>query len=148
MKMDFWTLQAATVFAAWAMALGFLALLFVLIQKIMTDKIDLGTLLEEKDGTNKTSIGRFQLLMFTLAIVGLFVILSIEAGTFVDVPNGVLGLLGISGGSFLVSKGIGTPAGKALQDANARTSQVTARETTIVDVAPATGAAPRTGDQR
>lgn len=54
----------------------------------------------------KASISRFQLLLFTFLIGGLFVVLSLEAGTFVEIPNGVLGLLGISGGSFLVSKGL------------------------------------------
>ena len=39
-------------------------------------------------------------------IAGLYLLLSIEAGTFVDVPTNVLGLLGISGGSYLVSKGV------------------------------------------
>jgi hypothetical protein len=45
--------------------------------------------------------------VFTLTIAGLYTILSIESGTLVEVPNGTLALLGISGGSFLLSKSIG-----------------------------------------
>ena len=45
----------------------------------------------------------------TLTVVaGLFLLLSIDAGTFVDIPTNVLALLGISGGSYLVAKGVGS----------------------------------------
>lgn len=56
--------------------------------------------------TGKASLSRFQLLLFTFAIVGLFLALSLESGKFIDIPNQVLGLLGISGGSYVLSKGI------------------------------------------
>lgn len=54
----------------------------------------------------KASMSRLQLLLFTFVIVGLFLTLSLEAGEMVAIPNQVLGLLGISGGSYVVSKGI------------------------------------------
>ena len=54
----------------------------------------------------KASLSRFQFLIFTFVVAGLFLLLSIEAGAFVEVPPTVLGLIGISGGSFIVSKGI------------------------------------------
>jgi hypothetical protein len=54
----------------------------------------------------KASMSRFQLLLFTFVIAGLYLTLSLEAGRFVDMPNQVLGLLGISGASYVVSKGI------------------------------------------
>lgn len=59
----------------------------------------------------KASLSRFQFLVFTFVIAGLFLLLSIEAGTFVDIPQNVLILLGISGGSYVVSKTVG-PAEK------------------------------------
>jgi hypothetical protein len=59
----------------------------------------------------KASLSRFQFLLFTFVIAGLFLLLSIEAGTFVDIPQNVLILLGISGGSYVVSKTVG-PAEK------------------------------------
>lgn len=54
----------------------------------------------------KASLSRFQLLLFTFVTAGLFLLLSIEHGAFVEIPETVLGLIGISSGSFLVSKGI------------------------------------------
>src|SRR5262249_40148622 len=54
----------------------------------------------------KASMSRLQLLLFSFVIAGLYLTLSFEAGQFVDIPNQVLGLLGISGASYVVSKGI------------------------------------------
>jgi hypothetical protein len=54
----------------------------------------------------KASLSRFQLLIFAFVISGLFLILSIKAGRLVDVPANVLVLLGISTGSYLVSKAV------------------------------------------
>ncbi len=88
-----------------ALAVVFIGIFAVVLLKIWQNKIDLGTLLQESD-SSKTSLSRFQLLLFTFVVAGLFMILSLEAGEFVEIPNGVLGLLGISGASFLVSKAI------------------------------------------
>jgi len=109
MTTDFWTLRAATTLFAYGLSIGFLLLYSVVMWKIFKNEIDLGSIIQEKDSSGKSSIARFQLLVFTLTIAGLYVILSIEAGTLIDVPAGALALLGISGGSFLISKGIGTP---------------------------------------
>ena len=38
-------------------------------------------------------------------VAGLFLLLSIEAGTFVDIPTNVLGLIGISSASYLGLQG-------------------------------------------
>ncbi len=54
----------------------------------------------------KASLSRFQFLIFTFVIAGLYLLLSIEAGTFVDIPSNVLYLLGISGGTYVVSKAV------------------------------------------
>ncbi len=51
-------------------------------------------------------MSRLQLLLFTFVIAGLYLTLSLEAGQMVEIPNQVLGLLGISGASYVVSKGI------------------------------------------
>jgi hypothetical protein len=110
---DFWTVRAATIIFAYGLAVGFLLLYATVVLKIFRNQIDLGSIIQEKDGTEKSSISRFQLLVFTLTIAGLYVILSIEAGALIDVPNGALLLLGISGGSFLMSKSIGTPTARA-----------------------------------
>jgi hypothetical protein len=54
----------------------------------------------------KASLSRFQFLVFTFVIAGLFLLLSIQKGTFVDIPTNVLGLLGVSAGSYLVSQAV------------------------------------------
>jgi hypothetical protein len=41
-------------------------------------------------------------------IAGLYLLLSIEAGTFVEIPTNVLGLIGISSGSYVASKWVGS----------------------------------------
>ena len=78
----------------------------LILWKIYNNTIDLKGLLTEpsSDGQGKASLSRFQFLVFTFVIAGLFLLLSIESGAFVDIPNNVLALLGISGGSYLVSK--------------------------------------------
>lgn len=84
---------------------------------MVTGRIDLSSLLNEPlpadapPGTRpKASLSRFQFLVFTFVIAGLYLVLSLKAGTYVDVPNGTLILLGISGGSFVASKVAGSPA--------------------------------------
>jgi hypothetical protein len=90
--------------------LGFAALV---LWKIFRNEIRLQGLLAEPPapdqsaGESKASLSRFQFLIFTFVIAGLYLLLSIEAGTFVEIPTNVLGLLGISSGSFLISKAMG-----------------------------------------
>jgi hypothetical protein len=84
---------------------------FLVLWKIYIGEIPLDGLLAElpTDGTTKTakaSLSRFQFLIFTFVVAGLFLLLSIEAGTFVQIPQNVLWLLGISGGTYAVSKTI------------------------------------------
>ncbi len=91
-------------------------LLFALLVlwKMYNKEIDITDLLSESPPPGsppntiaKASLSRFQFLVFTFVIAGLFLLLSIEAGNFVDVPQNVLVLLGISGGSYVVSKTVG-----------------------------------------
>jgi hypothetical protein len=85
--------------------LSIVLLLLSIVSSIHKGKLDINKLISEPDG--KASISRFQLFLFTFVIAGLYALLSIEAGRFVEIPDSVLGLLGISGGGFLLSKGIG-----------------------------------------
>jgi hypothetical protein len=55
-------------------------------------------------GEPKASLSRFQFLIFTFVIAGLYLLLCIEAGTLIEIPGNVLALLGISGGTYVVSK--------------------------------------------
>ena len=85
-------------------AMALIYILFALVVLVMMWKTDLKNLICEPDG--KASLSRFQLLLFTFVISGVFMSLSLEAGGFIMIPEEVLGLLGISGGSYLISKGI------------------------------------------
>ncbi|HXA25696.1 MAG TPA: hypothetical protein VNW90_25740 [Acetobacteraceae bacterium] len=95
----------------------------VVLAKMLWDEIDLSKLVAEANGD--ASMSRFQFLIFTFVIAGsyfLMVVWSLTAtksgggsvlitnddGTLnmPNIPPGVLGLIGISGGSYLVSKGI------------------------------------------
>ena len=95
-----------------AFAVMVLMLFAVLIGKVYSGKIDVSTLISEP-GSEKASLSRFQWLIFIFVIAGLYAVLSVQAGNFVDIPINVLGLLGVSTGGFLISKGIGgTPSKK------------------------------------
>lgn len=87
-----------------ALVLIILGLAGAVLWLVFTGKIDLTDLIAEPD--HKASLARFQFLLFTFVVAGVFLLLCIESGTFVDIPPSVLGLIGISGGSYVISKGI------------------------------------------
>ncbi len=82
--------------------IGVLGLLILF--NIVAGRIDLRLLISEKDGS--ASLSRFQFLVFTFVIGMCLLILTIDAGEFPKLDANILGLLGISGGSYVVSKGI------------------------------------------
>ena len=104
------TPQNIAIYSFALISLILLLFAFLVLWKIYNDEISLNGLLAEipPEGqavdTSKASLSRFQFLIFTFVIAGLYLLLSIEAGTFVDVPQNVLFLLGISGGTYVVSK--------------------------------------------
>jgi hypothetical protein len=73
---------------------------------VATGRINLQFVLGDKDGD--ASMSRFQLLIFTFVVALSFLFLVTSPGStgFPEVPGNVLVLLGISGSSYLVSKGI------------------------------------------
>jgi hypothetical protein len=98
-----WTTLAY--WTAFVLMIIILATAGVVLLQIVRGRIDLSDVLTEPNST-KASLSRFQFLIFTFVIAGLFLLLSIESGTFVNIPDSVLALLGISAGSYAVSKGI------------------------------------------
>ncbi|MEP9358173.1 hypothetical protein [Sphingomonas sp. KR3-1] len=54
----------------------------------------------------KASMARLQLLIFTFVIAGIYLVLCLESGSFVEIPEHALWLLGISGGTYAASKTI------------------------------------------
>ena len=101
---------------SWVLAI-FLGLLgLTIIVYIWTGKIDITRIISERDGS--ASMSRFQMLVFTFVVaVSLFIITISEPRGFPDIPNGILELLGISLGTYAVSKGIQTQ-GEISEDTN------------------------------
>lgn len=92
-----------------AVGYGLLLLLFffgaVVLINMVTGKIDISKLLEEK-GSSGASMSRFQLLIFTFVIAMSFFLIVTKSGQLPNVPTDVLTLLGISASTYAVSKGI------------------------------------------
>jgi uncharacterized BrkB/YihY/UPF0761 family membrane protein len=85
--------------------LGLLGL--VILWKIIDGTIDLRYLISDELGY--ASLSRFQFLVFTFVIaMSLFYVIASQTPTpkYPEIPNQILALLGISGGSFVLSKGI------------------------------------------
>lgn len=79
----------------------------VVLIAMATDQIDLSKLISEPTGD--ASMSRFQLLIFTFVIgLSLFMIIigQKDGPKFPEIPNQILGLLGISATTYGVSKGI------------------------------------------
>lgn len=123
--------------------IGFLAVASILVAfaaavlwQIVNGRIPLVGLISEPagdlGGLGKASLSRFQFLIFTFVIAGLFLMLCIETGGFVEIPANVLGLLGISGGSFVISKAVGN-AGEP------KVPPLRAADTVVAEDPPAAG---------
>jgi len=86
--------------------IGFLGL--IVVYMILKGRINLSKLISEPNGD--ASLSRFQFLLFTFVIsMSLFyIVASKDPPEFPDIPIEILALLGISGGSYIVSKGIQT----------------------------------------
>jgi uncharacterized BrkB/YihY/UPF0761 family membrane protein len=80
----------------------------VILWLILTGRIDLTGLISEPKG--EASLSRFQFLVFTFVIaMSLFyLIVTRTPPGYPEIPNQILALLGISGGSYVVAKGIQT----------------------------------------
>jgi len=86
--------------------IGVLAAMIVI--KIFNGDIDLNYIISDENGW--ASLSRFQFLIFTF-VVAMSLFYLILTGTppkYPEIPNQILALLGISGGSYVVSKGIQT----------------------------------------
>jgi hypothetical protein len=78
---------------------------FMIIWKIRTGDINLSRLISEANGD--ASMARFQLLIFTFVIsLSLFWVIVKTGGFPPTIPSEILGLLGISAGSYVLGKGI------------------------------------------
>ena len=83
------------------------ALAAAVIAKMFTGEINLALLVSEDNGN--ASLSRFQFLLFSFVIAACYFMLFERGGptdALPNIPPSVLGLIGISGGSYLVAKGI------------------------------------------
>ena len=97
-------METISVVIGWIVAIFIGAMGAVIVWKILTNKIDLTNLISETNG--HASLSRFQFLIFTFVIaMSLFLIVT-KTGEFPAISAELIGLLGISGGSYVVSKGI------------------------------------------
>ncbi len=102
-------MQNLALIAGWITAVFIGALGIIIIYYIISGKIDLSKLISEKDGS--ASLSRFQFLIFTFVIAMslLLIIVSQRPPDFPDtIPPEIFILLGISGGTYVISKGIQT----------------------------------------
>lgn len=84
--------------------LGVLAIIFL--YRVAVNQISLKYLISDDRGY--ASLSRFQFLVFTFVIaLTLFYLIALK-GEYPVIPNQILALLGISGGSYVVAKGIQT----------------------------------------
>lgn len=92
----------------WMLAVLLGAFALAIIYKMLKGEIDLTFLIAGDDGD--ASLSRFQFLVFTFVIAfSLFlVIVGAKDGPAFphEIPGGILALLGISGGSYVASKGV------------------------------------------
>jgi|ERR1044072_879024 hypothetical protein len=108
MVTGFWGIISAVVAVTiTAVMIGFaIAILFALFRG-GDNGISLKFLLSESgDEQAKASLSRFQFLIFTFVIGGVYLVLCLESGSFVDIPQNAVILLGVSGGTYAASKGI------------------------------------------
>jgi hypothetical protein len=105
--MNFLTLLTGWIIAGFMGALG-----AVILYHIVKGNIDLKFLISDSQG--QASLSRLQFLIFTFVIAMSFFLVVVGGDTggspsFPDkIPPGIFGLLGISGGSYVISKGIKT----------------------------------------
>ena len=88
----------------WILAIGIGLLLFKIVWKIWWDEIDLTYVISDEQGY--ASLSRFQMLLFSFVIAMSLFYLIVLKSDFPVIPKEILALLGISGGSYVLSKGI------------------------------------------
>lgn len=100
-------MQIPTLILSWAVTVFVVLVEAVVLWLILSGRIKLDRLISEPDGS--ASLARFQFLIFTFVIATSFflVVIGQDPPAFPDrIPPEVLVLLGISGGSYLVSQSI------------------------------------------
>ncbi len=101
----------------WIITIFIGMLAFIIIVKVWKGDIDLNYLISDELGY--ASLSRFQFLVFTF-VVAMSLFYLIVIGTppkYPSIPSEILALLGISGGSYVLSKGIQTSRDVGISEA-------------------------------
>ncbi len=125
------TMSVLTLTIGWMLCLLVGLAGLTILWQIWIGKIDMSRLFSE-GGSRDASFSRFQFFIFTFVIAMSLFLVIVGDGTRprfpTEIPAGILMLLGISSGSYLVSKGItekgasGTGDGKSTSDASGNPS--------------------------
>src|SRR6185369_3029208 len=113
----------------WLLTVIIALLALKILIKVFRDEIDLEFLISDENGD--ASLSRFQFLVFTFVVaMSLFYLIVIKSPPdYPAIPNQILALLGISGGSYVLSKGIQSGSGDTSSEVTKKTTEVTEKKT-------------------
>jgi hypothetical protein len=137
--------EVLSLVAGWIVAVFVGAAGALILWKLLTNQIKLDKLISEPNGD--ASLSRFQFLIFTF-IVGmgvLVVTLRQSPPAFPEIPVGILALLGISAGSYVVAKGIQVQRDTRFEQIRSDTARAVAEQAVATGVAPNGAAGVATG---
>lgn len=100
-------METVSLVLAWLVAAFLAALMIIVIVLILMGKIKLDKLISEANGD--ASLSRFQFLIFTFVIAVSFflIVVGVDPPRFpASIPSEIFVLLGISAGTYAISKGI------------------------------------------
>lgn len=97
----------------WILAVIVAGFGIVILRKVFKNEINLERLISDENG--HASLSRFQFLIFTFVIALSLFLVTVANKDFPTVETGVFILLGISGGSYVTSKGIQSGRDTALE---------------------------------
>jgi hypothetical protein len=127
-------MQAVKLTMEW-IVVGLVGLIgLVIVYQMFVGKIDLAKLISESDG--KGSMSRLQFLIFSFVIAGSFFLITISKNPPAfptKIPGEVLALLGISGGSYVLGKGIQTSKDTQIAKQNAEKDAQIAKQNALVE---------------
>lgn len=112
----------------WILTIVIGLLLLKIVWKIWRDEIDLTYLLSDELGY--ASLSRFQMLLFSFVIAMSLFYLIVLKSDFPVLPKEILALLGISGGSYVLSKGIQSSRDVGIAEVTGKTPKEDTDQTT------------------